>query len=178
MEMTKNAARQWVEGNDGVFSDLFRSNCSDVFWAACRILGDRAAAEDVVQETFLRLYRMRSRVDPTRPLRPLLLKIASNCAVDMLRRRRPEEDWEEQIHSGRGAEPVQTAIGDGQGHEVIADELGNLPSQYRVVLILRYGHDLSYKELASVLDVSVGAVTQRLRRAKELLRKRLVEAER
>jgi RNA polymerase sigma-70 factor (ECF subfamily) len=106
------------------------------------------------------------------------LKIASNCAVDMLRRRHPEENWDESLHAARVAEPVTTAIGDGHGHELIAEELRKLPPQYRVVLILRYGHDLSYKELASTLDISAGAVSQRLRRAKELLRERLVEAER
>jgi RNA polymerase sigma-70 factor (ECF subfamily) len=176
--MVKDAAGQWTKGNDRAFADLFRSYCSEVFWAACRILGDKAAAEDVVQETFLRLHRMRSRVDPSRPLRPLLLKIASNCAVDRLRRLRPEESWDERIHSAGEAEPMETPIDAGHGHELIAEELGKLPPHYRIVLILRYGHDLSYRELASVLDISVGAVTQRLKRAKELLRKRLVEAER
>jgi RNA polymerase sigma-70 factor (ECF subfamily) len=177
--MVKDAANQWAKGNDRAFADLFRSYCSEVFWVARRILRDQAAAEDVVQETFLRLHRMRSRVDPTRPLRPLLLRIASNCAVDRLRRLRPEESWDERIHSAREAEPMETPIADdGHGREFIAEELGNLPPHYRIVLILRYGHDLSYRELASVLEISVGAVTQRLKRAKERLRKRLMETER
>lgn len=174
--MTKETVRRFTEGNDRAFTELFRTTCSEVFWAAYRILGDKAAAEDIVQETFLRLHRMRSRVDPGRPIRPLLLKIASNCAIDLLRRGRREDDFDEEVSISVEAGQSEPMTGDGFSGELLSREIAKLPPSYRTALVLRYAHDLSYKELASALEVSVGAVALRLKRAKEMLRKRILEA--
>jgi RNA polymerase sigma factor (sigma-70 family) len=127
------------------FYDLHRG---EVFGLLARRLG-RQAAEDAFQETFLRALRAYDRLDHGEHLRAWVLTIASRVAIDTLRRPRPDSlDSEPATNDAR---PVLAQL------EHLADEL---PPTERTAVVLRYGFDLDYADIAAALGSTPEAARQ------------------
>ncbi len=140
---------------------------------AYRMLSNVTEAEDVTQETFVRAYTQLATYKPIHKFSTWLLSIGSHLAIDQLRRRRflalPLEDvpfLEWIVDAGTG--PEQSAL-QGEQHDEIQAYLQRLPGKYRVVILLRYWYDLSYEEIARMLELTPALVKARLHRARELL---------
>jgi len=73
-------------GNEAAFETLYRRHARAIHGLALRLTGDPAAAEDITQDTFLRMLKFLGGLQPDRPLRPWLRQVASNAAIDRLRR--------------------------------------------------------------------------------------------
>ncbi|TDK27432.1 sigma-70 family RNA polymerase sigma factor [Luteimonas aestuarii] len=82
------------QGNAGAFEQLYRLHAPAVFTLALRLTGNRAAAEDIVQDTFLRMFGFLTGLRTDTPLRPWLKRVAANLAIDRLRRERRYGDDE------------------------------------------------------------------------------------
>jgi len=144
--------------------------------------GDRQLAEDLVQETFIRVLRQRT-FRAGRPVKPWLYAIATNAARDSLRRAAREitlnlEDATERLADPEpGPEAVMLALAQDQA---IAQGIAQLPDEYRATLLLRYYHDFSLQEIADALAVPLGTVKSRLSVGTHRLRDALqrTEAER
>jgi len=119
-------------------------------------------AEDLLQETFLRLMRQVDRCHTAASPRGYLFGIARHVSVDAWRRAKPD------IELPAPAEPDARLAA---ARETIA----GLPALQREILDLRFQHDLSYAEIAAALDIPVGTVRSRLHNAIALLRERLEE---
>jgi RNA polymerase sigma-70 factor (ECF subfamily) len=182
VEISKQLVRELADGDISAFQKIFRAGASDVYWLAYRILGRKEAAEDVVQETFMKIYNIRQQLDPERPFHALVLRIATNAAIDLLRKSQREDLMAEpsRAHSMSEGGPYGEAIDLEMGDRKIDIEgaLNDIPPLYQVVLVLKYNHDLSYQEIAETLGISVPAVALRLKRGKERLRERLSEGSR
>jgi RNA polymerase sigma-70 factor (ECF subfamily) len=151
-------------GDAGALGDLFDRHAREVqrFLAGMRV--ERSAAEDAVQETFLRLFGLARRGDwdPARPLRPYVLGIARNVAISGARRR-----------PGSPLDPARADERDGPATVASSNELrrtvlaalGALDDDARAALVLRHEHGLGMEELASALDCSVPTARARLREA-------------
>lgn len=74
-------------GDEDALSELYALHAQPAYALAWRLTSDRTAAEDITQDAFLRLLDRPSRLDPARPVRPWLLRIVSNLAIDRMRRR-------------------------------------------------------------------------------------------
>jgi RNA polymerase sigma-70 factor (ECF subfamily) len=139
---------------------------------ARELLGDRAAAEDAVQETFLRLVRKARQYDPARPFSPWFYAVLRNVCRDTLRRRGRERSALER----RAATADCAAFPpEPPGRKLPALRLlDRLPEGERNVLRLRIVHDLSFRDVAAALDISREAAKKRaqrgLRRLRGLLR--------
>lgn len=132
--------------------------------------GNREDAEDITQETFLRLVRTAPAFRDGEHCKAWLLRVAANCAVDLHRspwRRRsvPLEEAEQMA----APEPAEE---DGMLASILA-----LPEEYRVVVHLYYYEDLSTGEIAKVLGKREGTIRTRLSRARAMLREDLQEGE-
>ena len=136
--------------------------------------GDRHLAEDLVQETFLRLIRQRTYA-AGRPFKPWLYAIAANLARDHFRSRSAppsasELDVLRLIDPAPG--PESTAITSDSGR-VVMSTLMRLPHEYRATILLRYFEDLSLSDIATATNVPLGTVKSRLsvgtRKLRELL---------
>jgi RNA polymerase sigma-70 factor (ECF subfamily) len=142
-----------------------------VFGLCYRMLGHRHDAEDVAQETFLRMLRSLSHWDPARDFEPWLLAIAANrCRTALAaRKRRPSP----QIL----AEQVSDKAGELQAARHLAEEvslvLADLRDEYRHAFVLFHEHQLSYAEIAEALDCPVGTVKTWVHRARKELIERL-----
>jgi RNA polymerase sigma-70 factor, ECF subfamily len=138
-------------------------------------LGHRA--EDVVQETFVRVHRALPGFDPAGPARlsTWILTIASRLVLNELRtapRARASLPIDHAVELAGGDDPARLAEAR-QRAAVVAREVAALPDAARAVVVLREYHDLDYEEIARVLDVEIGTVKSRLSRARAQLRQRL-----
>ena len=131
------------------FERFYEEHRADVLRLLRRRLGvDRA--DDAFQETFLRALRAYARLDHGEHLRAWVLTIAQNVALDTIRRTRPTAELVE----AAGADDERPAYAELEG---LTDGLG--PKE-RVAVVLRYGYDLSYDQIASVLGSSPDAARQ------------------
>jgi RNA polymerase sigma-70 factor (ECF subfamily) len=150
----------------------------DRYWArsyhvARQLTGDPATAEDVAQETFLRVLRNADRFDTSRPFRPWFWKILETTAREhhrrATRRRKHESRVETAKQESANVEQREEAV-------LVREHLGKLSEKYRTALTLRYLEGLSLEEVGEVLGCSEGTVSSRVRRGLEALRASLAPA--
>lgn len=158
-------------GDRTAFGRLLRRHQRRVFALGLRWLRNADDADDLVQETFVRVWQSISRFDETRPFAPWLITIAVNRAKTKLARRRPAEEVDESLE-WEGPSPLQDAESSLLARDVRA-AVGRLPEDQRIVLHLRAVEELSYAEIALALEIPVGTVMSRLARARDALRRKL-----
>ena len=166
--------RHAANGDAAAWEPLVLAHQEAVFRLSYLLLGDPDDAEDVAQETFLRAWNHLKRFDPTRPLRPWLLSIASNLASN---RRRSAGRYFAALTRAFRNEPTastSTSTEEKSARHMEANDLWkavqtlSVPDQQ--IIYLRYFLDLPVTETAEVLQVAEGTVKSRLSRALERLR--------
>ena len=168
------------DGDLEAFNQIVRRYQLRVYNLAARILGDRTAAEDVAQDTFVSAYKALARFRGG-SLRAWLLRIASNLCYDRLRsaKRRPEQSLDEAMESpgfhvpSRDPSPEQQAISR-ELHDHVQRAILGLPFDQRNTIMLVDVQGLSYQEAAEAMDVSMGTVKSRLSRARAAVRDALM----
>jgi RNA polymerase sigma-70 factor (ECF subfamily) len=157
-ESPETLMERYSAGDAGAFGDLYRALAPRVFAYLCRSLGDRDLAREVLQETFLRLHRVRARYQVGERVLPWVLTIAGNLRRDLLRRRgrRRETPTEPEDLEARLLAAVRA-----------------LPPGQRDVILLHKYEGLSFDEVARATGTTVGAVKLRAFRGYETLRRRL-----
>ena len=147
-----------------------------VYRTALAITSDRDAANDLLQDVFLRLYRFAARIDPQRPLEPWLYRMTANLAYTWLKRNRrwlkPLEELAEWL-VGPGRNSTYEVVESHDEWDQLQRAVARLPFAQRVVVVLYYLNDLSLQEIAEILDVPVGTVKSRLHYGRLTLKKSL-----
>lgn len=170
------ALRRAQRGEERAWRDLIARFQQPVHALIWRMLAGRARhrAEDLTQETFVRVLRALPRFDPAGPakLSTWILTIAARLAWNELRR--PETAALE--HEPPAAERTDAGAERRRLGDAIAAGVAALPDGQRAVLVLREYHDLDYAEIAGVLELDEGTVKSRLSRARTALRAHLVAA--
>ena len=139
-----------------------------------RMLGDADTAQDIAQETFLRLWRVRSRCPAPADLNCYLLQIARNLCLDSLRSHHPAEILDERTESlPTSEEGIAASVQAKTLAELVRCSVRALPEPQRVVFILSHYEELSYREIAAVVGCPIGTVASRKFQAVETLRRRL-----
>jgi RNA polymerase sigma-70 factor (ECF subfamily) len=163
--------RHAMDGDAAAWEALMRAHQEAVFRLAYLIVGDPDDAEDVAQETFLRAWKYLKGFDPTRPLRPWLLSIASNLSSN---RRRSVGRYFAALTRAFRDEPAPATVEEKSSEKSEANELWRavqkLNMQEQQIVYLRYFLDLPINETAEVLQVAEGTVKSRLSRALDKLR--------
>ena len=151
-------------------AQLYDRYSSVVYAVALRVLTDAAAAEDVLQEIFMQLWRNPGSFDASRGnLAPWLAVIARNRAVDLLRKRRPQTDISETLIS---IEPDMASEADrGRNVEKIRAVLKEMPASQRSALEMAYFEGYSHSEIAEKTKEPLGTIKTRIRAGLMLLRK-------
>jgi RNA polymerase sigma-70 factor (ECF subfamily) len=166
-------------GLSGRFELLVRRYSQELFRFAYRLLGSPAAAEDIVQETFLQVHLSMEGFDVSRRFRPWVFTIAANKARDYLRsqKRRPETPLDAAADGSADGGPSFSEFLSGRstGPDVVLEReersfrvrqlVEQLPEYLKEVLVLGYYHGFAYKEMADVLDVPIGTIKSRLHSA-------------
>lgn len=136
-----------------------------VFRTALAITGDSDAANDLLQDVFLRLFRFAARIDTARPLEPWLYRMTANLAYTWVKRHsrwlRPIEDLVDWL-AGSSKDPPHEAAEISDEWSELQQALVALPLPQRMVIVLYYLNDQSLQEISEILDVPVGTVKSRL----------------
>jgi len=178
----EDLVRQSRQGVESAFVELVGRYKDKIYNLAYRMLGNREEAEDVAQETFLHTFRALDSFRVEERFSPWIYKIASNLCLDRLRKYRysvtsldepigPDGDIPQQVADWSSSPDKVYEV-----NELRADTqhaISGLPPKYKVVVVLRHLHDMSYDEIARVLNIPQGTVKTRLFRAREILRRRL-----
>ena len=164
------------DGDLDALGVLYERHKTTVYRTALAITHDPSAAEDILQDCFLRLYKYAHSIDRSLPLRPWLYRVTTNLAYNWERRRKrwqtPLDDALDWLASPFQASPEWRAeMSDVHGQ--VMDALRSLSPNQRIVLVLYYLNSLNLKEIASILDCPVGTVKSRLHYGREALRHKL-----
>lgn len=166
-------------GDREVFGPLVRKYERELYGYLRRYVGDDDLADDVFQNTFLQVFLKIAQYEPGRPARPWLYAIATNQAIDALRRRNrradmradaaaPDEDGEPrplfELLPAPDAGPPDHADRAEQ-RQLVRAAVDRLPELLRQVVLLAYFQGLKYQEVADTLGIPVGTVKSRLHAA-------------
>ncbi|MCY3807571.1 MAG: sigma-70 family RNA polymerase sigma factor [bacterium] len=171
------------------FAELAMPYMDQLYGAARRMTRNDAAAEDLVQETYLRAYKGFDRFAEGTNLRAWLFRILTNLFINEYRRRkrRPEEvdlgDTDTlYLYRGLGgadsarlSRSAEDELLDGITSAEVRDAIEALPESYRVAVLLADVEGFAYKEIAEILDIPIGTVMSRLHRGRKRLRQTLQE---
>ena len=175
--------RKAKKGDEAAFTELIHRHESRVYNHARRLMGNSQDAEEVLQDTFLQVYRNLTRFEERSRFSTWIYRIATNEALMKLRkasRKREvfleetagrDEWWGDEIR-----EFVRSPLDDLLDREIgrhLEKVLAELPEEYRVVFTMRDIDGLSNAEVAEILEISVPAVKSRLHRSRLYLRNRM-----
>jgi RNA polymerase sigma-70 factor, ECF subfamily len=157
-------------GDQGAMAELYDRYSSVVYSVALRVLGDTGAAEDVLQEVFLQLWRNPHAFDAARgSLASWLAVVTRNRAIDSLRKRRPETDIEDVVLS---VAPDLVGEADrARMAEKVRGVMGTMAPAQRGALEMAYWEGLSHTEIAEKTGVPLGTIKTRIRAGLIALRK-------
>jgi RNA polymerase sigma-70 factor (ECF subfamily) len=168
----------WVQearaGDVEAFSRLVEAYQTPVYNLAYRMLGNAVEAEDAAQEAFIRAYTRLETYHPAHKFSSWLLAITSHYCVDVLRKRRMHyvslDDLPPLVELSMPptTQPEQVVVRQ-QDASAVQELLDALPPDYRTPVVLRYWYDMSYREIAETMGVTVGTIKTRLHRARAKL---------
>jgi RNA polymerase sigma factor (sigma-70 family) len=156
------------------FERLYEKHAQPLFGFLVYRTGDRAQAEDVLGEAFLRALRARRRFDRRRGSeKAWLYSIALNVLRDEVRRSAAESRAVERVEAVAAAEPAGGGIELVEDRDLVMRSLGKLSPEEREAIALRYGGQLTVPEMARALDLPLRTVESRVHRALRKLRQDL-----
>ena len=175
------------KGREVAYRELIRRYERPVFSLVYRMVRDRELAEDLTQDTFIRVLNHVDRYRPEFKFSSWLFKIANNVAIDHLRRRQLDTvSMEGSPHAATPeavdatafevSVPQESALDELQARELgsaIEAAIGRLRPEYRACIMLRHVEGRSYEEIAATLDLPLGTVKTYIHRARHELRRAL-----
>lgn len=164
-----------IAGNQDAIETLVREYETGVFRLALSILGDAAEAHEVTQETFLSALRALSSYRERKSFRAWVYRIALNQSRSHLRKRKVRERLRAsltaifRVEREKQISPEEAVI-QNEKEAVIWRSLNRLDERHRIVVILRYVHELPVSEISEILSIPEGTVHSRLHSSREILR--------
>src|SRR5437899_5978629 len=169
------------QGDTGAFEELIQKHQALVAGTVARMLGSNSDVEDIAQQVFIRVWKSARRYVPRAKFTTWLLKITRNLVFNELRRTKRHAHVPLQAEPGAEDPPVKdetqlapdASLLESELRREIEQAILQLPETQRMALVLRRYEQLSYEQIAEVLDLSVPAVKSVLFRARSELRSRL-----
>jgi len=168
-------------GDSGAFTQLFGRYSGPLLSFLARMVGSRSRAEELTQDTFVRIYQARERYEPRARFSTYAFGIAHNLALNDLarahhKRERPLGDDFGEAFASPEPTPEAAALSSAT-QENLEHALRQLPDRQRAALLLRVEHDLSYDEIARALETTTSSVKSLIHRARSTLLGELGEIE-
>lgn len=164
--------------DEDAFVELYNCTYQRVYFIALSIVKDEYLAQDVVQETFINIYKNISGLKKDAAFITWMNRITYHCSLKMIVNKEEVPGCyymeEEEGRQPEQQEPLECVLLKEESRDIMKFIM-ELPLEYRVVMILRYYEDLKLKEIADCLECNVGTVKSRLSRGKSSLRKRMSE---
>jgi RNA polymerase sigma factor (sigma-70 family) len=167
------AMRGVAAGDSAALAALFDRHKTRLFGFLYHLVGDRDTAEDLVGETFLRVYRARWRYRAGTGFTPWLFAIARNLALGELRHRSVVSRAYQRLTQESASEEDTWDMGRQEARDRVRTALARLPEEQRSALLLKEYHQLDYREIGQVLGCSEAAARARTYRGRIALREAL-----
>jgi len=169
--------RRALAGDQAAYEMLVEKYQRAAVGFAYGVTGERSAAEDAAQEGFVRAFQALGQLDKPGRFLSWLRTIVRNSAMDIMRRRQRTVSLDELAETGFDPESLRTGTpGDALAEEervgAMLKILDGLRPDYREIVMLRYGEEMSYRAIAELLDMKVSAVGEKLSRVRNLLREK------
>lgn len=171
------------KGDQRAFAEIVELYKDKIFHLAYRMLNNQHEAEDIVQETFLRVYKNLDRYDENQKFSTWIYRIGTNLCIDRLRKRKPSYSLDADMNDQEGMDGYSMIPSDDRTPEsemlisetqrIIHQAIESLPAKYKTIMILRYIQDMSLQEISEVLTLPVTTIKTRVHRGREFLRKKL-----
>jgi len=174
--------KRFQMGDENAFEEIVNRYSNRLLNFAYRFVFNREEAEDIVQDTFLKVYQNRHAYREIAKFSTWIYTITGNLAKTILRKHRnrklfyfsrlgPEDKDMEFPSDDRGPETqIESQFDEKEIHKAIA----KLPEQFRVIIVLRDIQELSYEEISNIIDVPLGTVKSRINRARIRLQEELM----
>ena len=173
------------QGNESAFETLVTRYQRTVYFAAYRLIHNHADADDILQETFIRLFTTLQKGTNIENLVAWLYRIAVNLTIDKFRqqvrqkttyaetRTENDETVQVEIPDTKSSSPHEESVAQ-ERQSIIRQAIDTLPLQQKTVIILHYLENLRIKEIAAILDLAEGTVKSTLYQAHRKLRQKLL----
>ncbi|MCD1258231.1 RNA polymerase sigma factor SigW [Paenibacillus athensensis] len=170
-------------GDRGAFVELVELYRSKIQRLAYRMLHNRPDSEDIVQETFMRVYLNLNHYDESQKFSTWIYRIGKNVAIDLLRKKKPvqsldaelsdaDDDYSYYSKLASQDHTPEHAVLQTETQEHVRKAINKLADKYKAVITLYYMEELSLQEISDKLQLPVTTVKTRLHRGRELLRKK------
>jgi RNA polymerase sigma-70 factor (ECF subfamily) len=179
--------QKFQAGDVSAFNELFNKYKTVLINLAFRYVREKEAAEDIAQEVLIKVYEKRVTQEPHAKFSTWLYRVTVNASLDVIRKKKYflrslDEEMEgeegerktllEKMADPQGASPLK-GLAEEELRVLVQKEIDRLPEKFRSVILLYQFEEMSYREIAKILDISEKAVERRLYHAKEMLRRKL-----
>jgi len=166
-----------LKGNTNSFSYLVRSYKKPLFTYLLRLSGNKSTAEDMFQETLLKVWQSLKNYNEQNKFSSWLFSIAHNVAVDILRKRKVRDNiiYMDEIHEPDNRLNPFTILITKESGVKISNAINTLPDKQKQVFLLRQHGEMTFKEIAGLLNEPLNTVLGHMHYAVEKLRKELVD---
>lgn len=172
-----------LEGDQKAYTDIVARFREQIYHFIYRMVKDKAQAEDLTQETFIKAFRALASFNSNYAFSTWLYKIAANNCIDHFRKKKlattsidtPIKAKDGDLHRDfpdQDQGPESELISKEQTNQ-IQSAIDSLPAKYKEAILLRHSQDKSYEEISEELDIPLGTVKVRIFRAREMLKARM-----
>lgn len=161
-------------GDEEAFEIIFRKYYKSLIRFSWGIVKSEAIAEEIVQEIFTNVWEERQRLIIKRSLKSYLFQASKNKSLDYLKHQKIVREWSQEKKALHMDKPRQNKLNNDLHHKILLAEveeaIKSLPQRRRLIFILSRYQDMTYKEIAEFLDISVNTVETQISRALKTLR--------
>ncbi len=179
----KRLVKRAKRGDREAFVELIEIYKDKIFQLAFRMVGNRHEAEDIAQETFLRVYANLQSYDESYKFSTWIYRIATNLCIDRGRKKKPDFSLDEETEGTEGLDwysrlpakdkTPEEKLMTQEVQETVQEALSKLAPKYRAVMVLRYIEDLTLQEISDALQLPITTIKTRIHRGREALRAKL-----
>ncbi len=170
-------------GEEAAFAEILGRYCGAIYNLCYRMTRNAEDATDLAQEVFIKVFNLLDRFDEDYAFSSWLFRIATNHCIDFLRRKRMRF---QSIESATGADGEEyelqlpdtgptpdTVLQRKEALSLLEEVIGDLPPHYKAITLLRHDQQLSYEEIAEILQLPLGTVKARIHRARNMIQQML-----
>lgn len=178
MSFTDNSSDEQIvaavcEGDAASFALLIERYQNKLFYYVLKYVAETDKAEDIVQESFIKIYTNLRSFDQTKKFSAWAYRITHNQLIDTVRKQKPTVSIEQNEWVNNIADPSVDIVEEIQGKQTkkeVQSAVALLPSKYKDVIILHYFEGYGYEEISDILAIPTSSVGTRIRRGKQKLK--------
>lgn len=163
-EIDIDLLRRLRDGDAAAFENIYNTFSPVLYQRLLRLLKDTDTVEEIIQDTFLKLWEKRAHIDPQQGFKTYLYRIADHLAIDLFRKISRDKALQQELWASTVSFYLQTeeALIDKEQRQLIKEAIERLPPRRRQILLLCKLEEKSYQEVAQLMGISVSTVSNQL----------------